>query len=79
MFKLNLARINLWLGQKSLDCAKRHLEIRKELLERSKALDEYTPMMRLTDHYHAIWFHFGIWFADWNYKIFKKLVPSDEE
>lgn len=79
MFKLNLAALNLWLGQKSLDCAKYHFTIREELLERSKALDGYTPMMKLKDRYHAIWCYSGIWFTDWNHKIFRKLIPSNEE
>lgn len=79
MLKLTLARANLYLGRKSLDCVEHHLNKRKEYFERAKALDGYTPALRLIDRYHAIWCYLCLWISDGIAKINDKLIPSREE
>lgn len=76
MIKLILARINLYLWRGCLDCATYHFNKREEYLERAKALDGYTPMMKLADRYHAIWCYFALWFGEKSHEIDNKLIPS---
>lgn len=69
MFRLTLARINIYLGRNFLDCATRHFNKIEDCYERARALDGYTPIMKLAGYYHAIWCYSCLWLGEQTHKI----------